>query len=385
MKKLLYIGHSYHNKTKSSLFIQELYKEKYEVEFFNYDPDNDDPATHFAPLKGKKCDLLVLFQTMVPSRFIFENVSFKKGVLFPMYDAAPRRDNPIWKEYKDFNIISFSKTLYEELKQMGLSTFYIQYFPKPREISNWGDEKSLFFWQRVTNININTVNKLFKKYPLNHIQLHKVLDPRHTFVEPPKNQKNISYSTWFPNKEDLLKEIQKAAFYIAPREYEGIGMSFLDAMAEGRCVIALNNPTMNEYITDGVTGYLYSLNHTPALEIKNIRQIQKNTIDYITAGYQKWEKEKRKIFEWSEAPVVINKKALNAHQFGPERSLNFGAKQTIQVSLFNFIPFLSIKISPKKTRIKLFKFFPLLKIKKTSKKTVYYLFFFIPLLRIRKK
>ena len=32
MKKMLYIGHNYHNKTKSTEFLIELFKEKYIVE-----------------------------------------------------------------------------------------------------------------------------------------------------------------------------------------------------------------------------------------------------------------------------------------------------------------------------------------------------------------
>ena len=31
MKKLLYIGHAYHNKTKSTQFLKEMFAQKYEI------------------------------------------------------------------------------------------------------------------------------------------------------------------------------------------------------------------------------------------------------------------------------------------------------------------------------------------------------------------
>ena len=80
-------------------------------------------------------------------------------------------------------------------------------------------------------------------------------------------------------------------------------MSFLEAMAMGRCVIAPDNPTMNEYIEHGKTGYLYNLSDIKMLRLKNIRQIQKNAIDYMIEGQKQWNEQKYKIFDWIEEPV----------------------------------------------------------------------------------
>ena len=38
MKTLLYIGHAFHNKTKSSQFIQDLLATKYEITKFDFNP-----------------------------------------------------------------------------------------------------------------------------------------------------------------------------------------------------------------------------------------------------------------------------------------------------------------------------------------------------------
>ena len=92
-------------------------------------------------------------------------------------------------------------------------------------------------------------------------------------------------------------------------------MSFLEAMASGRCVIAPDYPTMNEYIKNGETGFLYNYKKPELLTILNVREIQKNTAEYIKQGYEKWEKEKYKIFDYIEAETRSRVELLNKHIF----------------------------------------------------------------------
>lgn len=146
----------------------------------------------------------------------------------------------------------------------------------------------VFFWQRTNSINIELLDKLFKNYKINTFYYHKAIDPCYKSPEfLPKIWKNkIEYSEWYKNKEDLTNTILKSAIYIAPRIREGIRMSFLEAMAAGRYVIAVNKPTMNEYITDGITGKLYDFSNPQSLIIENVKQIQFNTYNYIKNGYK---------------------------------------------------------------------------------------------------
>ena len=244
--KLLYIGHAYHNKTKSTAFLKEMFARDYDVETFDFDPYNDNMQTHFLPLKGKNYDVVVIFQIMPSIEKLRQYISFEHCAFFPMYDGVPPRNDKIWYEYRDVNIINFSRTLHNELKSLGFSSYYFQFFPKPLKITNEGDEKSIFFWQRINQININTVAKLIDLENIKHIHFHHAIDPGHEFVEPGEEiNKKATHSTWFDTREDMQKQMQKSAVYIAPRMFEGIGMSFLEAMAMGRCVIAPNNPTMN--------------------------------------------------------------------------------------------------------------------------------------------
>ena len=68
MKKMLYIGHNYHNKTKSTEFLIELFKEKYIVEEADHTIYANDISIQ-KNLKNKHYDVIVLFQILPPQLF----------------------------------------------------------------------------------------------------------------------------------------------------------------------------------------------------------------------------------------------------------------------------------------------------------------------------
>lgn len=139
------------------------------------------------------------------------------------------------------------------------------------------------------------------------VNFHKVIDPGHSFVPPSGSYNDITtYSEWFDTREEMQRLIGQSAIYMAARPQEGIGMSFLEAMAMGKCVVASDDTTMNEYIVHGENGLLYDYKRPVPLKLYDIRRIQKNTIRYIKKGYLKWEKEKWKILDWIEQPVLEN-------------------------------------------------------------------------------
>ncbi len=354
MKKLLYIDHAFHNKTKSSQFLQEIFKSKYDVTKFDFDPYKES-FTKFETLLGQKFDNVVLFQIMPDIAKLGEYIKWDKIAFFPMYDATPKLNDIIWDKYRECNIINFSKILHENCRKCGLSSFYIQYFPEPKKILNLGDEKSVFLWQRHEKINPKTVEKVIGIENINFLYHHQVPDPKQELILPSKNfEGKIQASIWFDSKEEMDKHMQECAIYFSPRRLEGIGMSFLEAMAIGRCVIAPNHPTMNEYIKNGVNGYLYDLKHPHKITIKNIRLIQENARKYIEDGYKEWEQNKYKILDW----------------------IDVDAKSNSDKDLMDFT--LNVK-DTKKISITL--------IKKvyTRKYTTFYLFGFIPFLKISKK
>lgn len=296
-RKIVYVGHSHHNKTKSTGFLIDYLKEIYDVEVVS---DESWLGKSFPDLSFvDKSYLGVIFFQLLPPKEIIEKIKNDNIIFFPMYDQSGRLEIDFWSKYRDLKIANFSKNLHKKLSKWGFESMYVQFFPKPQEFYP-GKKDEVFFWQRLTKININTIAKFLKKENVK-IHLHRAIDPWQKFIQPSKEDEKkfqITYSDWFETREEMHEVIKQKGIYVAPREYEGIGLSFLEAMAMGKAVIALDNPTMNEYIENGKTGYLFNLKKLGKIDLSSIEQVQKNAYKYMREGYKKWEKEKIKIIEF---------------------------------------------------------------------------------------
>lgn len=296
-KKLVYIGHSYHNKTKSTVFLIDYLKEFFDVEVISDESWNGGPAPDLSFIDENYIG--VIFFQLLPSKETIGNIKNDNIIYFPMYDQSGRAGLDYWYDCRSLKIINFSNTLHKKLKKWGFESMYVQYFPDLQEfIPGKGGE--VFFWQRLTKLAVTTIIELLRKEKIK-IHIHKAIDPDQKFIAPNKEDENkfqITYSDWFENREEMWNVIKKKGIYIAPREYEGIGMSFLEAMAMGKAVIAVNNPTMNEYIQHGKTGYLFDLDNPKEIDLSNIKEVQKNTHQYMQEGYENWSRDRKKIIDF---------------------------------------------------------------------------------------
>ena len=296
-KKIVYIGHSYHHKTKSTVFLIDYLKEFFDVAVIL---DESWQGKSYPDLSFiDESYLGVIFFQMLPSPKNIKEIKNNNIVYFPMYDQSGRLDIDFWNNYRDLKIINFSSALHEKLKKWGFESIYVQYFPNVKDFLP-GNKEEVFFWQRLTNISIATIIRLLDKSKVK-IHIHKAIDPGQEFIQPQKEDEKrfgITYSDWFETRAEMWDVIKQKGIYVAPREYEGIGMSFLEAMAQGKAVVAVNNPTMNEYIENGKTGYLFDLKNPKPIDLTNIEEVQKNTYEFMENGFEKWEKDKKKIIEF---------------------------------------------------------------------------------------
>lgn len=292
---IAYVGHSYHNKTKSTAFLIEYLKEFFEVDVFFDDIGNGNKFDY--SLLDQKDYIAIIFFQSLPPKECFDAIKCRNIIYFPMYDHIRHWNFYKWYDYKDCKIINFCKHTHKKLKKWGFNTTYMQYFPEPKEFYP-GNDNEIFFWQRCKEISIINVKKLFKLNQKYKMHIHKSTDPGIAFTMPLlKDEKRleITYSSWFETREELTEIIKQKQIYVAPRPDEGIGMSFLEAMAMGKAVVANNSKTMNEYIKHGVTGYLFNFSFPRAINFSNIKQIQKNAYEYCKVGYKKWLQDRAKI------------------------------------------------------------------------------------------
>ncbi|MBR1617327.1 hypothetical protein IJ670_04175, partial [bacterium] len=196
-ENLLFIDHSYHQKTKSSKFFQDFLKDYFNVEIIYDDGWKKNNKNQLKLENLDKYSNIILFQNL-PNRSILEQIQNKNVIFVPMYDEVQNWDYFKWQKVKNFKILCFSKTIYELLDKYNFNTFYIQYFIQSKDFSI-GEKNSCFLWQRINSINIDTIKHLAGNY-LKKIHIHKAIDPNHKQKEISKEdieKYNISTSTWF--------------------------------------------------------------------------------------------------------------------------------------------------------------------------------------------
>jgi len=295
-KRIVYVGHSYHKTTKSNQFLIDLLEQHFELTIV-YDESWKNGA--FPDLSFiDESYLAVIFFQVAPPKGVAKKVRNQNVVFFPMFDGVSKEFN-WWARYPSIKVVSFSSTLQDLLSRWGFHSLYLQYFPPPVPFTP-GDRSKVFFWQRHERININVVEALLGDGAF-QIHLHTAVDPFHRYIEPSAEQQqkfSISYSSWFESRSDLEKLIQERGVYIAPREAEGIGMSFLEAMAQGKAVVAVNHPTMNEYIRHNETGYLYDIEKLERLDLTGIEQVQAGAYRACQQGFAEWQARKAEIIEF---------------------------------------------------------------------------------------
>jgi hypothetical protein len=308
MEKLAFIDHSFHIKSTATKFLIDLLKKKYTVDIYWDESWMKKPGIDLSSLSLKKYDTIILFQLINYRIRELKATGCKNVILIPMYDHSHRLFDRQWLEYKNIKFLSFSQALHNRLIKLGLNSMHAQYFPPPDRLydtSNSGVLKG-FFWQRTNKITWQHIRKLIEKTTFTHFHIHGGVDPPgFPLILPTEEEKikyNITISEWFEKREEYFSAVSAANIFFAPRLHEGIGMAFLEAMAMGKCVVAPNNPTMSEYINDGVTGYLYNHNNPEPIDFSNASQVAQNARVYMEEGYKSWSTKKDEILKFIQEP-----------------------------------------------------------------------------------
>jgi glycosyltransferase involved in cell wall biosynthesis len=297
--KILFIDHSYHKKTHSTDFLVDLMKAH-----FNCDVMYDDSWESGKKFDAGKYDFAkykhVIFFQLLPPWKDLRKIRHKSMFWFPMEEIMAMKQNSLRRRCKKLKIINFTKIGHKRVSELGGESLPVRFFIKPAEFAP-GDPSKIFFWQRITDINIRNVANVLPDDRDFSLHLHMAIDPHHYFVQPRAREEkkyHITYSEWFPNKSDLVEKIKAAGIYIAPRKMEGIGMSFLEAMAMGKAIIAYDAGTMNEYIENGVNGYLVDFDKPEIVDLSNLEWVRKNAYETAKIGYIRWQNDQKKIIKF---------------------------------------------------------------------------------------
>jgi glycosyltransferase involved in cell wall biosynthesis len=257
-------------------------------------------------VSGGDFDVVVFFQ-VIPNSDLLRQLRFRNVTIVPMFDSVSGHRNWEWFPLLGYKFVNFCRALHRTIVSAGGRSLSVQYFPKPSEYAvafRNGGHLRAFFWQRGPEISWNTVKRLIgRPGMIESVHLHMAPDPGGSTVAPDERERRayqIMESRWFSTRHEYLAAISKADIFFAPRIREGIGLSFLEAMAQGACVVGANLPTMNEYIEHGKTGLLYDPLDPRQLDFSCTQAIGVRAREAAEAGYAAWLAQANAILEFVE-------------------------------------------------------------------------------------
>ena len=163
-----------------------------------------------------------------------------------------------------------------------------------------------FFWPRVEHLGWSTIKRLIGDTGFESFHLHwaKELNPDLTDLPDKEDTERFSIQTssWFKSHTDYVETVRKANVFFASRRTEGIGMSYIEALSWGLCVVSPNAPTMSEYIVHGVNGLLYDPENPTPLDLSDYRALGKAARESCVLGRSEWERAFNDIRSFLEAP-----------------------------------------------------------------------------------
>ncbi len=329
MEKLLFVGLPEHKRTASFEFFTQLLENTYQIEYTKITIDKNWTNTTYA------YNRIIFWQRLPPPEHL-RAVSPTSVVYVPMYDEARNYNRQVIRTWAPFKIISFCRSIHEDLTAWGFNSKYVQYFPKPMvEAPLPLAAHKAFFWKREGSYINEAIPDAMIPLLLHDsgMKLHYHSETK-PVCEKEFEDMVASRSSWLRSKEEMISLLRECSLYIAPRESEGIGMSFLDAMANGLAVAGADNPTMNEYISDGQNGYLFDLMKPLPINLENLQQVREKSLESCQAGYEKWEKEKWSLIDFIEEPhpssLLVQVPRGFEYRSLKQKSMSFRAKRLVK-------------------------------------------------------
>jgi glycosyltransferase involved in cell wall biosynthesis len=222
-------------------------------------------------------------------------------LVFPMHDLTRLTPDSYLASLRNVEWISFSRGLHQRLSGLGLSSRHLQYAPDPNgfpEVS-WQQGPRAYFWERMpAELDDRAVRGLLSGLGVESLEVRRLGDAQ--FGEGQSAEAREKAERSWQNPQDYIRQLANYNVYVAPRRFEGIGMTFLEAMAMGMCVVAENQPTANEYILSGQNGILYgggrdhlfSPPHTSPSELERMGNAARESMGKI---HRNWLETRREI------------------------------------------------------------------------------------------
>ena len=292
--RVAFVDHSYHRVTRSSRFFVDALQETHDVVELESGAWSGGTPISALDVDTVGADTAVFWQALPwPSELLKLRTP---AVWVPMYDTAARRANRLfWRVLKERNVrvLSFCHALSRTIARQGIPVVDCTYYPDPSatETADCSDDLRVFLWDR-GEVGFERLKSLLGDQAVAETILRLSPDPGLRASRPPSSTDLTRYHVRVVigplAREDHFQLMARCNVFLAPRELEGIGLANLEAMAMGLAVVAPDRPTMNEYITHGVNGYLYDSRHPRAIDLRAVPVVGRRAREDVSLGHAAW-------------------------------------------------------------------------------------------------
>jgi hypothetical protein len=305
--KACVVDHSFHKVTHSFDFIRNILSHKYDL--YDFWDDAWSGGEHIPVDKLNEFEAIFYFQAINP----LKELSRIRGriIWVPMYDSVTYR-RAFWLKLSTLpvKVVCFSRKLFKLISSLGVSAVYVQYYLDPSNYTQTTDfkKRSVFYWFR-GGINFDAMDKILTGNKIDSMDIRLAPDPNVQLSEPNEGiikKYNIKTTKGLSSREEYISLISRNNIFIAPRLKEGIGISTLEALTMGKCVIAHNDSTMNEYIIDGHNGILIDATNPKPIDLSKFESIARHAYENCISGWKNWQNDIHRLQEFVYNPCIPN-------------------------------------------------------------------------------
>lgn len=290
--RIAFFGLSFHERTGSYRFLLDLLRQHAEVTAWFAEPDIADVRQRCVGFDETGFDAIVIFQ--LHHAFVLMSGRHPNVTFVPMYDAMFRKGAFAWRpSFSAAKVLCFSWALRQEVMRRAPIHAHVQYYPRlpERPATDFVGLRG-FFWYRRRDLGPERIFALTAGNRFDSLTIHDAPDPGNAAQMEwpvPAHVGRLVRTEWSADGQDFAQALSTANVFFAPRLAEGIGMSFLEAMAAGLCVVAYDAPTMNEVISHGANGLLYTAGRRTGLDFSKAQEIGARAREDVAFGRARWE------------------------------------------------------------------------------------------------